>query len=403
MLEPANALEARSVVLIDAVIEDFLTDKGKGQRGESGNYREDASRELDRFVDFLAKHEDSPTSFDELDSGYLREYARHLTRQGWTAGTVRTYYAYVSAFCGWAVREGHLAENVAQRRNATEPIPDSGGHKSGDQQAWSAEDRQQLTTFVDEQAGTAIDDVGENREAAIKACRDRALVYLLSYSGVRGAEILRDRSDERRQGLRWENVHPEDRYATVFAKKQRLDDRGLPTPVIHPLRMYRKVLDAPSESWPVFPSFHRPTLSQRVTNELDNRGYTNMEIEEMRADRSLIEVCVEYDIEPPSITTDAGRHVLKRLCEEAGIELEELLQTYGDQIELVHVCDSTPTQDGLAFGEGDIDLVATARLLDRQFEGTVVLEVMPDHQRAALEAFAAAQSDELSRMVAVGD
>lgn len=312
-----------SAVSIDAVIEDFLTDKGKGQGGESGNYREDASRELDRFVGFLVEHEDSPTSFDELDSGHLREYARHLTRQGWTAGTVRTYYAYVSAFCGWAVREGHLAENVAQRRNATEPIPDDGGHKSGDQQAWSAEDRQQLTGHVDEQASTAIDDIGEDRETAIKACRDRALVYLLSYSGVRGAEILRDRSDERRQGLRWEDVHLEDHYATVFAKKQRLDDRGLPNPVIHPLQMYRKVLDVPSESWPVFPSFHRPTLSQQVMDTLDHRGYTDTEIEEMRADRSLIEVCVQYDIEPPSITTDAGRHILKRLCDEAGIELDD--------------------------------------------------------------------------------
>ena len=311
------------MVSIDAVIEDFLTDKGKGKGGESGNYREDATRELDRFVDFLIEHEDSPTTFGELDSGHLREYARHLTRQDWTAGTVRTYYAYVSAFCGWAVREGHLAENVAQRRNATEPIPDAGGHKSGDQQAWSAKDRQQLTTFVDEQAGTAIDDVGENREAAIKACRDRALVYLLSYSGVRGAEVLRDRSDERRQGLRWEDVHLEDRYATVFAKKQRLDDRGLPKPVIHPLQMYREVLDVPSESWPVFPSFHRPTLSQRVMDELDRRGYPDTEVEEIRADRSLIGVCVEYDIEPPSITTDAGRHVLKNLCKEAGIELDE--------------------------------------------------------------------------------
>ncbi len=332
MLEPANATEARSVVRIDAVTEDFLTDKGKGQGGESGNYRQDAGRELDRFVKFLVKHEDSPTTFDELDSGHLREYARHLTRQGWTAGTVRTYYAYISAFCGWAVREGHLAKNVAQRRNATEPIPDNGGHKSGDQQAWSAEDRQQLTSFVDEQASAAIDNVGEDREAAIKACRDRALVYLLSYSGVRGAEILRDRSDERRQGLRWEDVHLEDRYATVFAKKQRLDDRGLPNPVIHPLQMYQKVLDAPSESWPVFPSFHRPTLSQQVTDGLDHRGYTNTEIEEMRTDHSLIELCVEYDIEPPSITTDAGRHVLKRLCEEAGIELddgEEYLMPHG--------------------------------------------------------------------------
>ena len=94
-----------------------------------------ASREIDRFVKFLAQHEDTVTTFAELESGHHREYARHLTRQGWATGTVRTYYAYVSAFCGWAVREGHLAENVAQRRNATEPVPNDGGHKSGDQQA----------------------------------------------------------------------------------------------------------------------------------------------------------------------------------------------------------------------------------------------------------------------------
>jgi integrase len=329
VIDPA---EARSVVRIDAVVEDFLTDKGKGQGGESGNYRQDAGRELGRFVDFLADHEESVETFEELDSGHLREYARHLARQGWTAGTVRTYYAYVSAFCGWAVQEGHLAENVAQRRNATEPIPDDGGHKSGDQQAWSAEDRQQLTAFVDEQTSAAIDNVGEDRETAIKACRDRALVYLLSYSGVRGAEVLRDRSDERRQGLRWEDIHLADHYATVFAKKQRLDDRSLPEPVIHPLQIYQKVLDAPSENWPVFPSFHRPTLSRRVMEALNSRGYTDTEVEEMRAGRSLIEVCLECDVVPPSMTTDAGRHVLKRLCEEAGIELsedEEYLMPHG--------------------------------------------------------------------------
>jgi integrase len=311
------------VVRIEAVVEDFLTDKGKGQRGESGNYRRDAGRELGRFVDFLADHGEAVKTFEELDSGHLREYARHLARQGWTAGTVRTYYAYVSAFCGWAVREGHLAENVAQRRNATEPIPDDGSHKSGDQQAWSADDRQQLTAFIDEQASTAIDDVNDDRESAIKACRDRALVYLLSYSGVRGAEILRDRSDERRQGIRWEDLYLEDRYVTVFAKKQRLDDRGLPEPALHPLRIYRKVLDAPGENWPVFPSLHRPTLSKRITDVLTVRGYTDAEIEDIRTDHSQIEICTEFNVTPPSMTTDAGRHVLKHLCERAGIELDD--------------------------------------------------------------------------------
>ena len=320
------------MVHIDAVTGDFLTDKGKGQGGKSGNYRSDASRELDRFVEFLAQHEDAVTTFEGLESGHLREYARHLTRQGWATGTVRTYYAYVSAFCGWAVREGHLAENVAQRRNATEPIPDDGGHKSGEQQAWSAEDRRQLTTFVDKQAREAIDNVGQDREAAIKACRDRALVYLLSYSGVRGAEILRDKSDERRQGLRWKDVYLEDRYVTVFAKKQRLDDRGLPGPAIHPFQAYQRVLNAPSPNWPVFPSFHRPTLSQRITETLTDRSYTETEIEDIREDQSLIETCIEVDIAPPSITTDAGRHILKRLCERAGIELnddDEYLMPHG--------------------------------------------------------------------------
>jgi hypothetical protein len=85
--------------------------------------------------------------------------------------------------------------------------------------------------------------------------------------------------------------------------------------------MYQKVLDASSENWPVFPSFHRPTLSDRITDVLTARGYTDAEIEDIRADSSQIEICTEFDLAPPSMTTDAGRHVLQRLCEGAGIEL----------------------------------------------------------------------------------
>ena len=70
------------MVRIDAVTEDFLTDKGKEQGGESGNYRSDANRGLNRFVEFLAQHENAVTTFEKLESGHLREYARHLTRQG---------------------------------------------------------------------------------------------------------------------------------------------------------------------------------------------------------------------------------------------------------------------------------------------------------------------------------
>ena len=68
--------------------------------------------------------------------------------------------------------------------------------------------------------------------------------------------------------------------------------------------------------------------------------------------------------------------------------IEYLLTEYGDRIGLVHLCDSTPVQDGLAFSAGEIDIGAVCRLVDRHFDGTVVLEVMPDDQRAALETVA---------------
>ena len=87
--------------------------------------------------------------------------------------------------------------------------------------------------------------------------------------------------------------------------------------------MLQKILGTPSENWPVFPSFHPPTLSKRLTDGLTAHGHTDNEIEELRADRSLIEVCVESDVAPPSMTTDAGRHVLRRLCDQAGIELDD--------------------------------------------------------------------------------
>ena len=62
---------------------------------------------------------------------------------------------------------------------------------------------------------------------------------------------------------------------------------------------------------------------------------------------------------------------------------ERLLTEYGDQIRVVHLCDSTLTDDGLAFGEGTVDLPALTRLLKRKFEGLLVLEVMPEAQAAA--------------------
>ncbi len=69
--------------------------------------------------------------------------------------------------------------------------------------------------------------------------------------------------------------------------------------------------------------------------------------------------------------------------------LAALLDRAGDRVPVVHLADASSRRDGLPFGDGAVDLPALGRLLKRRYEGTVVLEVMPDHQRAALERFRA--------------
>jgi integrase len=315
------------------LVDPFLRDKGKGDAGESGNYRSDAARELDRFVSWL-REEDlgrDPT-FTDLDERTFRRYARFLVGRGTAKGTTRTYYAYVSSFCGWAVDEGYLDRHYANTSVAQAPLPDDDGRRSGDQQAWSPAHRDRITRYVDEQADAAIDARSENEDdqdgsvyRSIRACRDRALVYLLAYTAVRGAEIFRAPNDERREGLQWSDVDCDAQSLTVFRKKQQWDEASIPAPVVHPLRMYKRVLDPPDDDWPVFPTFHYPTLGQLAREDLAAQGYAEGAIEDIRDDheRDLL-VCRAYDLgPPPSITTHAARSRMKRLCEVAGIELDD--------------------------------------------------------------------------------
>lgn len=68
-------------------------------------------------------------------------------------------------------------------------------------------------------------------------------------------------------------------------------------------------------------------------------------------------------------------------------ELEKLLRRHEDCVSVVHLTDSTVTRDGLPFGAGEMEMPTTARLVKDEFDGTVVLEVMPDHQTDALRTF----------------
>ncbi|WP_248910339.1 tyrosine-type recombinase/integrase [Halocatena marina] len=318
---------------IETAIDAFLQDKGKGVTGESGTYRSDAARELDRFVEWLREEDLGRTpTFADFDERTFRRYARFLVGLGNAKATTITYYAYVSSFCGWAVDEGYLERHYASTSVAHAPLPANDERRSGDQQAWDPEHRDRITRYVDEQADAAIDARSNETEEndgsvyqSIQACRDRALVYVLAYTAVRGAEIFRVPDDERRDGLSWRDVDLDAQSLTVFRKKQQWDEASIPAPVIHPLRIYKRILDPPDEDWPVFSTFHYPTLGRLVREELAVEGYSEQEIEEIRDEheRDLL-VCREYGLgPPPSITPHAARSRMKRLCEEAEIVLDD--------------------------------------------------------------------------------
>lgn len=65
--------------------------------------------------------------------------------------------------------------------------------------------------------------------------------------------------------------------------------------------------------------------------------------------------------------------------------LEYFVNKQADRIEVVHLCDSTKTDDGLAFGKGEIDMEKACKTISNSaFDGIIVLEVMPEYQEEAL-------------------
>ncbi|MFD1588176.1 tyrosine-type recombinase/integrase [Halorientalis brevis] len=340
---------------LDDSFERYLQDKGKGRGGDGGNYRRNAARELERFAEWATGDRgrddwtgitpddvDREPVFADLDERVFREYARHLAGdRGLKQNTVQTYYRYISAWCGWCVNEGYLEAHYAQRASATAPLPEDDGRKPGDQQAWTSEQRHTLTRHVNEEARTAIEafttlpadtdaqDRQRARYKALKAARDRALVFVLAYTAVRVGELLRDPNDPRRRGVRWEEISLEDGSMDVYRKKQQWDAASLPDPVISPLRSYRRLMDPPTERWPVFPTFDQRTLATLVQDGLADRGTRPDTIDERREEyaRDLL-LALDADFRPPSVTTDGARSILQRLSDAAEIDINHQKHDY---------------------------------------------------------------------------
>ena len=328
---------------IEQTFRTFLTDKGKGDGGADGAYRRDAQRELDRFLRWcrgrtpdpanasppeswegIVRDEDRDVRFSDLDSTVFGDYARYLVVSGFSNGTVLTYYAYIASWCGWADAQGYIPRHYARESDAEDPLPEDKGRRPGDQQAWSPEQRDELTRYVDDRASAAIDEFGAIDVPATER-DDRALAYVLCYTGLRASEFLNAPDDDRpgRNGVRWSDLSFSDNNVTVYRKKQQWDEASLPDPVLGPLKRYRQLLDAP-EDWPVFTTLHRPTLARHVTAGLREQGLEEGEIERVRDAKPDLLVAAEFDLDaPPALKPNGARRVLQRLCADAGIAVDD--------------------------------------------------------------------------------
>ncbi|WP_247004793.1 tyrosine-type recombinase/integrase [Halosolutus gelatinilyticus] len=309
------------VAIADA-IDAYLQRKAVGDPDGpgAGTYAANAESILRRWAEWLDAEHDV-TSLFALESAQMRAYASELkdrTERGtYTASTAGTYYAVVRAFLSWCVRGEILEENPAANGDAKRALPSADGRSDGD--LWTGGQRRALERYVRDRALDAPEDDHETRRSRL---REYAMVALFAHSGVRGSELFRVPEDERRTGATWDDVDFYTGTIDVLGKSQRLEEVPLPAAARTPLRRYRVVLDPPSNDWPLFPTRHAPSIARRVREALAERGHDEAEVDALLADSTAGELARERSIAPPAITTEGARSVLRRLCEEADIDVE---------------------------------------------------------------------------------
>ncbi|MDQ2052203.1 site-specific integrase [Natronolimnohabitans sp. A-GB9] len=156
-----------------------------------------------------------------------------------------------------------------------------------------------------------------------RAYRDRTIVVLLAELGLRGAECFRDPNDDRRDGLRWDDVDLERGRLEVFGKSREREPVGLTEGAHDALDRLARVQEPPIDDWPLFPTDHAASKYDAVEAATGDRPTPGSDIDSILRDR---------EVAPPSITKEAGRQIMRQLTDEAGIELEgdaEYLQPHG--------------------------------------------------------------------------
>jgi integrase len=319
---------------LDSALDDYLLAKSKAN--ETGNYRRNAERVLDEFLDWAEQR--GVETFDALDVADLEAYALALNRRitgedGIAATTARKYYDYVRAYLAWCASREYASENPAAKDRPEEALPNNDERDEHHQQLWTPEQRHVIMRYVEQRAHDAID---ERAHDAVKEARDRAFVATIAYAGVRGGEVVRDPNDDRRQGVRWSDVNLDTETMAVLGKgDQAYETVGLPRQTLSALERYHSVLEPPNESWPVFPTLHAPTLSAVAREGLrEQDDFSEDEIDAALATQSALAVLREDGFAPPAITTDGARRLMRTLSEKAdvpGIDTEsgEYLELHG--------------------------------------------------------------------------
>lgn len=329
----AHPGETSAKTPLDEPLEEFLDDKAKtisvseaGEKERSGTYARELERIIPKWIAWM--NEQGYTTLDEIDgraiAGYARQELAHRVKRGdLSARTAWKYYDYVAAYLSYCSEWEYIPSNPARTGVATDPMPAKPSPDSSDQQFWSPEQLRTLMSYVDEQAYEAIDEHGSDREAYTPV-RDRAFCALIGYSGVRGSEVLSQPHDDRpgRSGATWEDIEFDERRMRVLGKSQDDEDVATTSLPIEPLKRWYTVLDPAFDDWPLFPSFHTPTLWREARAQLVDRGHDAESVDtRLEPIDDPLQAFYEYDIRPPGMSTSGGRNVLKRLTKEAGVDV----------------------------------------------------------------------------------
>lgn len=308
---------------IEVAMEGFLENISK--EGDSGNYRRSVSGFFNnRWRDWLIRN--NLTSLSQIDKEVMSEYASHLAEctedEQIAASTAQTYFHYISAFLGWCREQDLIVTNPATYSEVQEHLPEEAAKK--EQQFWSDEKLERLLEAVNRSAIVADSD------EKLIANRNRALVYLVSFSGALSAELLKSSEDNRRDGLSWGELNFDTYEIEVLGKSQELELVPIPRPAREPLETLYELQSPESPDWKVFFTGHSPSQTNTLKEGLMNQGYQEEEINTILSEGEPWELFHEYDISPPPLTVDGGRNLLKRICKDNDIEIDgDYLKPFG--------------------------------------------------------------------------